>query len=1293
MRSNVLIIIILCLMLGQLSSTTSIQDGKIDATLEESNVVYDYDQYAEILGMNQNDYPMGINEIELDESSPYELLKNQDMGPVYDFNSTIYKHGNESVIRSSALSQDMNFLASVDNDDELIIWDLENNTLISRVNIGLQINLLIWSAEYIIGTHYGGNIYFWNLNGTQKAILEGSSEVKALVVKDNLLATGSDDSIIKIWNLDNFSLITTISDHSGSICDLAWENEFLISVSRDNTIKWWYSDNYTLFQSKSKTEDILKVIIYHDFVYTISENHLTSYNFTDTTQYREVTFSGSIVEEIEVQNNYIIIVISGNIDIYDFSLLKIKSFEGNPTGDKTGYTKYIPYRNRGIATEDYSVISLLLDVAPWNATLTGHTSEISSVRYSPDGSILASGSGDASVRIWNSTTNKEIKTLSGHLGGVRSVSFSPDGSILASGSDDNTIILWNTTTYEEISTLSGHTGNVRSIAFSPNGRIIASGSEDDKIKLWNITSNTVITTLSSQILGIYSVAYSPDGKILSSGSGENNIVLWNTTTYEVITTLTGHTDDVRSVVFSPDGKMIATGSFDQLIKIWDVNSYTELASIPAPSMVWSIAISSDGMKIAAALANNEVRVWNISSTSEITTLSGHSSQVLSVAFSPDNTLLASSSGDKRIILWETDRVIDPYLVFSFTNDFFVPVSEVNSLILVDREVTYSWNNTIFRELSSEIQTPNQEGLYLLSIIIPRSILGDVSLQYWFFMTNDFADWEHDSLPTVWELENGLDPFIDDTSLDEDSDGLTNLQEYNLGTYANNSDTDADSMFDKYEVDNGLDPLVDDANGDLDGDGIPNWYEAQTNMKANDPSDASQDDDDDGLSNYEEYQLGTRSDLKDTDGDGLEDKYEVENELNPLNDDTDSDGLPDGWEVDNDLDPKKDDADEDLDNDGLTNAEEYNYQTQANNADTDGDGMSDGWEIDNGLDAKANDASEDADGDGLSNLGEFKAGTDPNNPDSDGDGDLDGFEVAEGNDPLDANSSPTKTKQITTIAIIIGSALVLSVLAVLYLKKRKAGIISNLGFTSAEEYQKAITAGFTTAKEKEVAITAGCLTKSAYSVIISENFENVNALQSSYEKKKSDIDFISSKIDVVHFREQLNNAKNPIEIAENYKKFKLQVQKSKTIIDQATPVLNVLNKVQSLPDAFTDTNQDELKQKFSDLNQAINDLRTKDISDEFDTRIKWFEPYQKILEIIQKTQAGIQVALNRIADLSGASLEQTEGIIKLLLEENPEIGEYLEFEQVYIRGADVGSAIDDLLDNFEKFERDKVGKLE
>lgn len=212
--------------------------------------------------------------------------------------------------------------------------------------------------------------------------------------------------------------------------------------------------------------------------------------------------------------------------------------------------------------------NLAQTVAIFSTFVVGHSNEIQSIVFSPDGKILASGSADNTIKIWDVKKGKEIRTITGHSAGVESVAFDPDGKILASGSHDKTTKIWEWRTGEELCTLRGHGDSVKAVAFSPDGQTLATCSRDSTIGIWDVKTSREIHTLTGHSVVVFSVAFHPDGKTLASGSGDKTIKLWDVKTGKELCILKGHSKSVYSVAFSPDGQTLASGSEDETIMLW-----------------------------------------------------------------------------------------------------------------------------------------------------------------------------------------------------------------------------------------------------------------------------------------------------------------------------------------------------------------------------------------------------------------------------------------------------------------------------------------------------------------------------------------------------------------------------------------------------------------------------------------------------------------------------------------------------------------------------------------------------
>lgn len=206
-------------------------------------------------------------------------------------------------------------------------------------------------------------------------------------------------------------------------------------------------------------------------------------------------------------------------------------------------------------------------------TSLGHEAEITAIVISPDSRVIATGSADTTIKIWNLETGKLICTLGSHLTWgahkqrIVSLAFSPIAQTLASSSSDGTIKLWNLRSRECSQTIKGYANY---LAFSPDGQTLAAGGWDRNIQLRQLSNPDSQITLSGHFNSINAIAFSPDGRTVVSASADGNIKFWNASTGEHIHTLCGHQNSVTCLTFSSDGETIISGSLDKTVKIWGV---------------------------------------------------------------------------------------------------------------------------------------------------------------------------------------------------------------------------------------------------------------------------------------------------------------------------------------------------------------------------------------------------------------------------------------------------------------------------------------------------------------------------------------------------------------------------------------------------------------------------------------------------------------------------------------------------------------------------------------------------
>jgi WD40 repeat protein/serine/threonine protein kinase len=284
-------------------------------------------------------------------------------------------------------------------------------------------------------------------------------------------------------------------------------------------------------------------------------------------------------------------------------------------------------------------------------------------RYSPDGQILAMATGfneNGMIRLWDTSTRKELRTFKAFASTCFRIAFSPDGRVLASVSRvEPHVKLWAVETGQLLGTLTATNQETAVVVFSPDGKRIATlacsaytTNIPPVLKVWDAMSHRELFELKGHRFWAAAVDFSPDGKMLATADGEGFVKVWDLEAQREIRTLTGNSGFVMAVRFSPIGRILATGDQHGTIILWDWltgNVMRVLTGHQGP--VYDLAISRDGRRLASASRDHTARLWELTTGEQLATYLGHSDRLWSIDFSPDGQTLATAGNDGTVRLW------------------------------------------------------------------------------------------------------------------------------------------------------------------------------------------------------------------------------------------------------------------------------------------------------------------------------------------------------------------------------------------------------------------------------------------------------------------------------------------------------------------------------------------------------------------------------------------------------------------------------------------------------------------
>ena len=359
------------------------------------------------------------------------------------------------------------------------------------------------------------------------------------------------------------------------------------------------------------------------------------------------------------------------------------------------------------------------------------------VTVSQDGNTFATGNQQGKIYLWDSATGGQLASFRGHaqlweslksiLGWtdqppqgeeVRALAFSSDGKMLASGSKDKTVQLWDTEKHSKHATLKGHKEWITAVAFSNDGETVASGDAGKVIKLWDVLTGRERATLRGHKSTINALTFTPDNAplysgCLASGSADGTIRFWNPNTgQELLTFTTGHTESVKAVAFSENGTTLASAAFNGTVEVWNLKTAQELTTFTKAEsdLTAAVAFSQDAKHFAirggsGAIAFDplgfggaargpglgSIELWDITTGEQIPGPwqdAGDNANAL--AFSLEKKILVAGFGRQGIRAWDLNTRLE---LFHF-----------NTAEPFGRQFAFSPTGTLFATNGTHVQT-------------------------------------------------------------------------------------------------------------------------------------------------------------------------------------------------------------------------------------------------------------------------------------------------------------------------------------------------------------------------------------------------------------------------------------------------------------------------------------------------------------------------------------------------------------------------------------------------------------